>query len=342
MNIEERENIEWVNYWWEKANNAKIKRWVLLGDSVARQYRGKLQERVEPEVAIDFFGASLQLDDSRYKRELKNFFENSDYIYEIALITWGGHHGLRRVIKKDEESYHRYYRQYESLLKYVMLNCRKVVVIAATHEVLSDKLNKDDEQRNQQIQIRNEISMLLAQKYRMMYIDLYTYMYERKEEFHHVDHVHFQRDADAIMANYILCNMKLNPDSIGNVIKENVYKKNIDSVLEFEQILNQSAKIVLYGAGMVGRNFVKYINYRGKEIECFIVSDNQCINKHCNIANKVYHFSNYASELKLCTVIVTMMEDEVADILQKNKCFYWSPSKKVIEFVMEYVATFCN
>lgn len=41
-----REDIEWQNIWWEQANNMEVKRIALLGDSVTRGFRSKLNEKM--------------------------------------------------------------------------------------------------------------------------------------------------------------------------------------------------------------------------------------------------------------------------------------------------------
>ncbi|MBQ9136373.1 MAG: hypothetical protein IJX66_09815 [Lachnospiraceae bacterium] len=53
------ERIEWTNEWWEDANNLDATRWVLIGDSVARQFRSTLQEMLAPHIKVDFFATSL-------------------------------------------------------------------------------------------------------------------------------------------------------------------------------------------------------------------------------------------------------------------------------------------
>lgn len=342
MELREREKIEWMNLWWEKANNPDVKRWVLLGDSVARQYRGRLQEKVEPEIAIDFWGTSFQLEDPGFQRELENFLEKSDYNYDVALITWGGHHGLSKSIIKADESFQKYFLRYEELLKYMMRKCREVVIIAATHEVLSEDLKREDVIRNQQIQVRNEISSLLAQQYGLRYVDLYTAVYENKSLLHHVDHVHFERDAYEFMVEYILKNMG---QSVFLPQRENnlwLYKKRFDNIRELEDVLKHSGKIVLYGAGMVGQVFEKYITVRGYRIECIVVSDDRDLSEISGVQSRVCHFSEILPILEKCTIIVAMQEDRVSEIMQRHQCTYWKPSDKVIEFIKEYVNAFCE
>lgn len=329
MYLEERESVEWVNYWWEKANITKIKRWILLGDSVARQFRRKIQENV-PDKAVDFWGVSLQLDDKRFKKELENFF-NSEYKYELAIITWGGHHGLNRTIE-EENKYLEWYKKYEELLLIVKAKCKDVVIVAATHEVLQENLQTYDEKRNSEIKRRNKVSEELAVKYNLKYIDLFNYMYEQRYIYPHIDHVHFTRDADEIMARFII-------DGINSGIETRAYvnyRQSVNSIRELENIINDSKEIVLYGAGNIGKEFAQYINSRGKKILCFIVSDNETIAKHYSLGYKVYHFSEMEHRFNDCNIIVTMMIDHVREIMNKKAIYYWKPESKVIDFVKEY------
>lgn len=85
------ENIEWTNGWHECANRFDVRRWLLIGDSVARAYRGRLQEFVGGKnIAIDFFATSYRIEDPAFFKELQHFFSFEEYRYEMILVNWGG------------------------------------------------------------------------------------------------------------------------------------------------------------------------------------------------------------------------------------------------------------
>lgn len=71
--IEWRERIEWSNIWWEKANDASQKRIALLGDSVTREFRNKLNARLTGRYVVDICASSSQITDSLLWKEYKFF-----------------------------------------------------------------------------------------------------------------------------------------------------------------------------------------------------------------------------------------------------------------------------
>ena len=73
--IEQRETIEWSNTWWEKANDVKQKRIALLGDSVTRGFRSKLNNRLEGRYVVDICASSSQITDLLLWKQYKFFFE---------------------------------------------------------------------------------------------------------------------------------------------------------------------------------------------------------------------------------------------------------------------------
>ncbi len=68
-----REKIEWLNYWWSSADADAPKRYLLIGDSISRQYRGKLE--TISGVPVDYIGTSSFVLDERFLKEIEAFFD---------------------------------------------------------------------------------------------------------------------------------------------------------------------------------------------------------------------------------------------------------------------------
>ena len=84
----EREFIEWTNGWHEYANDLGKRRWLLIGDSVAREYRGRLQDMVRlKNISIDFFATSLHIEDPAFFKELRHFLSFEEYKYELIFLN---------------------------------------------------------------------------------------------------------------------------------------------------------------------------------------------------------------------------------------------------------------
>ena len=107
MDVANREEIEWTNTWIDYAFNPGHRRVLLLGDSVARQYRGRLRKQLEG-TAIDFIGTSFSLEDEMLYRLLDCFFANREYAYDMLLLNLGGKHGYYLKTVQDEEDAARY------------------------------------------------------------------------------------------------------------------------------------------------------------------------------------------------------------------------------------------
>lgn len=86
-----REGIEWGNTWFEKANRVDINRIAMLGDSVTRGIRGRLNELcMQKEIVVDLCASSSQVTDSMSEKQIRYFFEISEYKYQAVILQWGG------------------------------------------------------------------------------------------------------------------------------------------------------------------------------------------------------------------------------------------------------------
>lgn len=85
-----RENIEWQNMWWESARNVKVKRIALLGDSVTRAYRSRLNKNLEGKYVVDICASSSQITDSLLWKEYRFFFECNEWNYSRIIMQGGG------------------------------------------------------------------------------------------------------------------------------------------------------------------------------------------------------------------------------------------------------------
>ena len=81
-----RERIEWSNIWWETANDVQQKRIALLGDSVTRGFRSKLNSRLKGRYVVDICASSSQITDSLLWKEYKFFFDCSEWQYSMFFL----------------------------------------------------------------------------------------------------------------------------------------------------------------------------------------------------------------------------------------------------------------
>lgn len=208
----QREFIEWTNGWHEDADNPNKRRWLIIGDSVARDWRGRLQEMVRAiNVSIDFFATSLHIEDPAFFKELQHFISFEEYRYEIIFVNWGGHHGFSRTCADNPEIYFSYKTHYENLINYlhevalIKNNASKIILVSSTPTVMKDNTNNFDDEKNREIFIRNKIAYELAVQYKFFYIDHFGLIMNNRNFFVYADSFHFgSRNESILLADFIL------------------------------------------------------------------------------------------------------------------------------------------
>lgn len=195
---ENRENIEWFNYWIEEANKNK-QRILLIGDSVARQYRKSLNNiLIEEGYVVDIMAMSFYMCDKLMEEEIVKFVNHSEYQYEYILFHLGAHHGYW-LNCRDNIFHKEFFKNgVKRILKIVSEKCSNILIISGTPE--RGKTEKERSQ-NDEIKIRNKILHDIANENEYQYLELYTMIL--KEHFDYVDSYHFVRSADEYIANRI-------------------------------------------------------------------------------------------------------------------------------------------
>ncbi|MBO5057627.1 MAG: SGNH/GDSL hydrolase family protein [Lachnospiraceae bacterium] len=197
-----REGIEWGNTWFEKANRADMKRFAMLGDSVTRGIRGRLNELcMQNEIAVDLCASSSQVTDSMSEKQIRFFFEVSEYKYQSVILQWGGQHGFFRRCSDDEEYRKIFKSGYENLVRVISEYCSNIYFLSATPTVLKEDLITPDEKRNIEIAERNRIVEEVCREYSGKYIDIYSGLTEKSVV--HTDYIHFDRAANEGIAQLI-------------------------------------------------------------------------------------------------------------------------------------------
>ncbi len=188
----EREFTEWTNSWWDDANNPKKRRWLLIGDSVHRDYRSHFQNLCRGlQVSIDFYASSFHIEEKAFKREIEHFLDYNEYEHEIIFVGWGTHHGFARHTRDNDDIKASYRKCYKELLEYVMDRCRQVVVLAGTPVMTQGNLKEFDPNVNPEVIERNIIAQEIAREYNVPFVDHYKFVLEHREEVQHRDRKHF-------------------------------------------------------------------------------------------------------------------------------------------------------
>lgn len=203
--IEQRETVEWQNIWWEKANDVTKKRIALLGDSVTRGFRSKLNRNLQGRYVVDICASSSQITDSLLQKEYRFFFECNELKYSQVFLHAGGHHGHEIQSCLDEE-YRDFFRIcYQKIMDLVCENCSNIAIISYTPSVKKENLLEWDTIRNKELDARNKIVQEIAKEYDVPYIDIWNpfllgnYIYK--------DFIHFEDDGNEFIADKCLSYM---------------------------------------------------------------------------------------------------------------------------------------
>lgn len=87
--LTEREDIEWSNFWIDRANVNSSKRILLIGDSTSRIIRSTFSKILG--CPVDLFATSSALHDELFINQINAFFNQSKYKYETIFVQLGHH-----------------------------------------------------------------------------------------------------------------------------------------------------------------------------------------------------------------------------------------------------------
>lgn len=198
-----RENIEWQNIWWERANSGNVKRIALLGDSVTRGYRSKLSERLEKlnGYVVDLCASSSQITDPLLWKEYQFFFDCNEWKYNQIFLQAGGQHGHMRRCCDDEEYLAIFKNNYIRLVEKISLYCPNIFIVSSTPCVQKENLMDWDVDRNRELEKRNQINKETAEQLTLPYVDIWTPLMEAKFEYN--DYIHMKSKGNEFIAEYL-------------------------------------------------------------------------------------------------------------------------------------------
>lgn len=161
----QREKYEWAQLWWDNADDNKIKRILLVGDSISVGYREGVQKLFGDTYAIDLLATSKGINDPGFIKELEYML--SQYDYEVVHFN-NGIHGLYMDIDTYELSY-RY------VLNFIKTKCENIVLVLSTPATEEHEPTKHSAD-NDIITVRNKVVLKIAKEYNFPINDLYSAM----------------------------------------------------------------------------------------------------------------------------------------------------------------------
>ena len=153
-----RERAEWCQIWWEKANDAKLPRVLLVGDSICNGYHGVVKTQLAPFANVDKLASSKNISDPALLKEMGYMLGE----YKYAVIHFNhGLHGFG-IPQKDYEDYLRAY-------------VAKVKAMAGDAKLVWGSITplRGDHPNNKVVQARNEIAVKVMKENGIAIDDLY-------------------------------------------------------------------------------------------------------------------------------------------------------------------------
>lgn len=235
-----REDVEWSNTWYAKAQNPDARRILFIGDSVLRNIFGRIQ-RCVPEIAVDFFGTSAVCSDKLFYKQLENFWE---YKYDIIILGMSSHRILTEKVSESEEEKLKFKNNLSALINYLKEKTKNIIIAAGTPFVLINKkiIPEFDKENNAEIQIRNNIAEKLAEENALPFFDYYNLSLSMPKLYKYSDRIHFDRISDNYTALEIIKTiLKLNLDTelLNTFLKG---KTAIEKTILESKKLNRQAK----------------------------------------------------------------------------------------------------
>ena len=321
--INQREKIEWLNYWVDDANTEK-KRIILIGDSVTRECRKILSIYLHPEYAVDLIATSYSFNDYMFNREIEHYFRETIYRYDLAILNIGAHHGYSYSVN-DDSAKRAYIGAIEQLIYSISSLCtNNIIVTAPIHEREYDEkgtvLN-----HNAEIIARAELLQDIARKHDLRYYDLSEMMKGKKYKY--TDWVHSNTKGYEIMAQQFL--------KIMNLESYYVESNRISSAKVLLNVLEEKKEenIYIYGNGKRGQVLKQYLSRTGISIKGFIVSQSFYDEKSID----TYSVKEIHGGEELC-VVVTPFDKEIWMDLHNRGINYVSLEPdmyKCMEFILE-------
>lgn len=186
---ESREKIEWVNWWIEKAHDITCKRILLIGDSVARDYRKVLNTRLrEQGYVIDLLAMSHSIFDNLYLQGIKYYIEVivAEYQYDYVIFNGGTHHGYSVSCINQENKQREYCQKLKDILKVLERINRNIITLGGTPENVTYP-----EARNDEIEVRNDLLKSVSLEAGYKFVDLYERLCDKdlfmRDRYHYLE-----------------------------------------------------------------------------------------------------------------------------------------------------------
>jgi lysophospholipase L1-like esterase len=189
-----REYAEWNDFWWEKAGDFSRRRVLLIGDSITRSYRDKVQEIMRPErIAVDKLCGSRCAGDPMLTAEIDLMSGAlNGYRYDVIHLN----NGLHGTCNDTDVPLEAYKQGMMDIIAVLQKNQPDAKLILVTSTPISDRGTTDitvKDENNVRVHERNVFLREYAKENGFHLNDLYA-LVANSQEFSKTDYVHYTKD----------------------------------------------------------------------------------------------------------------------------------------------------
>ena len=189
-----REYAEWNDFWWEKAGDFSRRRVLLIGDSITRSYRDKVQEIMRPErIAVDKLCGSRCAGDPMLTAEIDLMTGAlNGYRYDVIHLN----NGLHGTCNDTDIPLEVYKQGMMDIIAVLQKNQPDAKLILVTSTPISDRGTTDitvKDENNVRVHERNVFLREYAKENGFYLNDLYA-LVANSQEFSKTDYVHYTKD----------------------------------------------------------------------------------------------------------------------------------------------------
>jgi hypothetical protein len=167
-----REQYEWSNIWWDCANDTKLPRVLLIGDSISVGYSPVVTKLLKDKVHVDRLGTSRSINDPMLLKETAIVLEDTPY---LVIHINNGLHGFHLTGPQYAEGLRKYLSMLRSL-------CPQAKVIWGTSTPITARDDtKTLDAKNEVVLTRNEIAAPVAAEFGLPTDDLYQVVVGKSE-----------------------------------------------------------------------------------------------------------------------------------------------------------------
>ena len=186
-----QESIEWCDIWISHANETKLPRVLLIGDSITRAYYPEVEKHLAGKAYVGRLSSSAFISDPALTQQI--IMVLSQYKFDVIHFN-NGMHGWQH----SEKEYNEAFPKFLATIKAHAPNAKLIWANTTTLKVSPESRPDDPQATDDRIAARNDLALKCIQPEGIAVDDLYSLVKGHPE--YHSDNVHFNEVGVALQA----------------------------------------------------------------------------------------------------------------------------------------------